>query len=92
MDEISIYTAEGWKDEDASLDYGRILDYAERKKLLPIRTESDAIRATNAAYGWGGRGLWIGKKTVRRLGNWRWFAAWKENALRAPLEDAEYPQ
>jgi len=80
-DTISTYRAEGWVDSNASLDYGRVRDYAlahfralRRAGLLPIQREAQALRVAERAHGWGGEGLWQGKVEIARLGNWQWFA------------------
>lgn len=76
-DTISTYRAEGWTDSAATLDYDRIMRHAERHGLLPLRTEAQAIRAAERAYGWGGEGVWSGKVTIGRLENWRWLAGFE---------------
>jgi hypothetical protein len=84
-DTIATYRAEGWTESTASLDYGRILHHAEQAGLLPIRTETEALRAAEAAYGWGGNGgPWRGQIRVRHLSNWRWFTSWESTPTERP--------
>jgi len=74
---IDRYTADGWCSGAEHVDLLRVAHYAASHGLLPIESEQEAIRATEAAYGWGGPGPRIGQITVTEIPNWRWLSGWE---------------